>query len=89
MGCGPAHLVPRVSDGRSLALGEVSSKLKQLRSNTRAIAQNRLSVRRDLPAFFEFGEDQLGDFFEGFEDAGALNRYGFQHRFAFLAKLLR
>jgi len=35
--------------------------------------------------FFEFGEDQLGHFFQRFEYAYALNGYSFQNGLAFFA----
>jgi hypothetical protein len=38
-------------------------------------------------AFFEFGEDQLGDFFQRFEHAHTLNRDAFQHWFALAPEL--
>ena len=38
-----------------------------------------------LPAGFEFGEDLLGDFLEGFEDAHALEGDGFDDWLIFLA----
>jgi len=43
---------------------------------------------KSLGAFFEFGEDELGYFFEGFEDADALDGDRFEDGFAFFLELL-
>ena len=39
-------------------------------------------------AVFEFDQHLAGDFFQGFEDALALEGHGFEHRFALLDQLL-
>ena len=40
-----------------------------------------------LPALFEFGEDELGQFFQRFEHAHALNGYAFEDRLTLFLKL--
>ena len=47
----------------------------------------RSQLFADLAAGFEFGEDLLGDFLQGFEDADALKSYGLDYGFVLAAQL--
>jgi hypothetical protein len=49
------------------------------------LSHARLKSFAELSAGFEFGKDLFGDLLQGFEDADALEGYGFDHWFVLAA----
>ncbi len=60
------------------------SYLRASQLDVRAALEHQVSLKR-LPALFQFGENQLGQFFQRFEHALSLNRNALKHRLSFFS----